>query len=176
MEKESFPPIKMRKRIVLDWINRRFAEHGIKHPQYAAKWLPLLEISLPMNCEALSRAVGREEWSLNLIDSVRTVAAVKPSAVYTWLTNYVHSLCERSKVARIRLIKDWDLARHILHGMEIDYDVEFLPSLDDRDRQSLLELYGQTGLAMADAGSFPPGMDSKTLQIRPKRRRSRKPY
>lgn len=172
MEKDPIPGIKLRKRIVLDWINRRFAEHGIKHPQYAVKWLPLLDISLPMNCEALSRAVGKDEWSLSLVDCVRTVASVKPSGAYTWLTNYMHAICERSKVARIRLIKDWDLARHILAGMEVDYDAEFLSSLDDRDRQSILELYGKDGLSTVAAGAFPPGLDGKSIQIRPKRRRS----
>ena len=126
-----------------------------------------------MLSEALSRAVGREEWSLNLVDSVRTVASVKPSGAYTWLTNYMHSLCERSKVARIRLIKDWDLARHILAGMDVEYEAEFLHSLDERDRQSILELYGTDGLATIEAGHFPAGMDGKTLQIRPKRRRAR---
>lgn len=155
------PLLSVRQRIALNWFNRRILAYFARHAPHAVKWIPLLDISLPISQQAIAEARALKEWSLDGGKSIPIVRKVPASGGTTFLVEYLRSAAKIALQGGKQFVKDFHQAKAFAEALGIDYAEEFPKLLTDEDKKDIADVYG----GLPAAGRFPKGMDPRCMQI-----------
>lgn len=165
-ETTKIPHLGIRQRIALNWFNRRILAYFARHAPHAVKWIPLLDISLPISQQAIAEARALKEWSLDGGKSIPIVRKVPASAGTTFLVEYLRSAAKIALQGGKQFVKDFHQAKAFAEALGINYAEEFPKSLSDEDRKEIFDVYG----GLPAEGKFPRGMDPRSMTVTTQRR------